>query len=289
MRYLFLALGMVLALAGCRGSDDAVTASDLQIEIEPADEMVGETMFTVNLRDAEGNPVDDAHVNLFGNMDMAGMEPVIRDIESGTDGIYETPFEWTMGGEWYVDVTVTLPNDEVAKETFNYMIAVPDGEMDMSDMDMDMGDGPTSAVYMTINSDTDNALTSVESDVAGAVELHMTMVDDNDVASMMQQAEIVLPAGEDVILEPGGLHIMLIDVQETLIEGETLPLTLIFADGATVDVDAMIQNEAPEDMTVSADGLTISNVWVRPIAVETMDMGADVDMDAEDAEETDTP
>ena len=46
---------------------------------------------------------------------------------------------------------------------------------------------------------------------------------------MMQEVEAIeLPAGESVALEPGGLHVMLIDIAQPLEIGQKFDLTLNF-------------------------------------------------------------
>jgi copper(I)-binding protein len=52
--------------------------------------------------------------------------------------------------------------------------------------------------------------------------------------TMQQVASIPVPAGETVTLEPGGLHMMLIDLASPLTAGDTFELTLEFASGAKV-------------------------------------------------------
>lgn len=47
-----------------------------------------------------------------------------------------------------------------------------------------------------------------------------------------------LPAGEEVSLEPGGYHIMLLELQEPIVEGDTIPVTLMFENAGEVQVDA---------------------------------------------------
>ena len=52
-------------------------------------------------------------------------------------------------------------------------------------------------------------------------------------------SRIELPAGEDAVLEPGGLHVMLIGLNDPLRAGERFELTLVFDDASekTVEVD----------------------------------------------------
>jgi copper(I)-binding protein len=61
---------------------------------------------------------------------------------------------------------------------------------------------------------------------------------------MRQVASIDVPAGGTVSLEPGGLHIMLIDLREPLKQGETLPLTLTFAKAGKVTVQVPVKSPA---------------------------------------------
>ena len=63
---------------------------------------------------------------------------------------------------------------------------------------------------------------------------------------------IELPAGQPVKLAPGGLHIMMFDLKQTLKAGERVPLTLSVqptgaASGAatTVTIEAEVRPTAP--------------------------------------------
>ena len=57
---------------------------------------------------------------------------------------------------------------------------------------------------------------------------------------MAPAGEITISPGESVSLEPGGLHAMLMRLQMKMVEGETFPLTLNFADGGSLTVDVPI-------------------------------------------------
>lgn len=86
------------------------------------------------------------------------------------------------------------------------------------------------AAFIQLQSQADNQLIAVHSDVAEFNEIHThSMVD-----GMMQMREIDqidLPAGDWVSLQPGGLHLMLINLHHDLLVGEQLPLQLSFANG----------------------------------------------------------
>ncbi len=97
----------------------------------------------------------------------------------------------------------------------------------------------TGAGYLTItnNGDTDDRLLGFESDVAAVTEVHeMIMADDR---MMMRPLEdgLVIPAGETVVLRPGGFHIMFIDLAAGIEEGASVHVTLVFAVAGEVTID----------------------------------------------------
>jgi periplasmic copper chaperone A len=83
--------------------------SDLQIALQP---MLPEETLVVILTAADGAPVTGATVALEGNMNHAGMIPVLAeavadDADGSADGHYHLPFTFTMLGDWIVTVNVT--------------------------------------------------------------------------------------------------------------------------------------------------------------------------------------
>jgi copper(I)-binding protein len=65
-------------------------------------------------------------------------------------------------------------------------------------------------------------------------------------AMMMREVgQIALPAGETVNLEPGGDHIMLLDVTTPLELGQKFDLTLTFENGGEKVVEVEVREEAP--------------------------------------------
>jgi len=139
---LLIALALFgLAIGGCaRVSQQEQTADDvdMSLAVMPDPPEVGATMLVVTLTDAEGNPIDEASLDIKGDMNHAGMEPVLADVAGGEGGTYEVPFEWTMGGDWVVTVTATLPDERIVSRTFDLSVA-SDGGMDMGG-EMDMGE-----------------------------------------------------------------------------------------------------------------------------------------------------
>lgn len=99
---------------------------------------------------------------------------------------------------------------------------------------------PNTAAFMQLTNDgsAELALVAVETDVAARAELHTHQLVDG-VAQMRQVAQIALPAGQTVSLQPGGLHIMLLDLKAPLKADEQVALTLILSDGSRHPVTAI--------------------------------------------------
>ncbi|MCW8918537.1 MAG: copper chaperone PCu(A)C [Gammaproteobacteria bacterium] len=110
-----------------------------------------------------------------------------------------------------------------------YVRAVPPGQ-------------PNSAAFMTLrnHSDKANAVVAASSPAARVVELH-THIMDNGMMKMRQIKQIELPAKGEAVLQPGGLHIMLIGLQQQLTPGMNVALTLKFADGSMQEINAPVQ------------------------------------------------
>lgn len=86
----------------------------------------------------------------------------------------------------------------------------------------------------------DRKLVSASNPASKVTELH-THLNEGGVMKMRQVPAMDVKAGGSTRLEPGGLHVMLIDLVATLKEGEQVPLTLTFDDGSTVEVKAEVK------------------------------------------------
>jgi copper(I)-binding protein len=98
------------------------------------------------------------------------------------------------------------------------------------------------AVYMTLMNEggSDDALVGAETDVAEVVELHESKME-GDVMKMSPVPDIQVPAGGSAKLEPGGLHVMLIDLKQELTPGEMIPLTLQFEKSGPITIEAEVR------------------------------------------------
>lgn len=101
---------------------------------------------------------------------------------------------------------------------------------------------PHTAFYMTIQNRSDEPLVIVgaETSVARTVELHDTEIE-NEVMRMRKVEEIEISARGGRILEPGGLHIMLIDLVEPIQENDIIPMTLLFEDGKEIQIEGIVR------------------------------------------------
>lgn len=100
------------------------------------------------------------------------------------------------------------------------------------------------AAYLELTSAESATVVKVESPAADFVEIHsMTMK--QGVMEMRMLDKLPLPAGETVKLEPGGFHLMLIDLKAPLKAGEHVPLVLHVSgrDGKSrrVEVQALVK------------------------------------------------
>lgn len=109
---------------------------------------------------------------------------------------------------------------------------------------MAMSQDTVSAAYLTIRSAGSAAdrLVSAATSVAGVVEIHTSEMDSQGIMRMRPLADgLEIPVGGSVTLEPGSYHLMLMQLNQTLVPGETVTLTLRFASGTTLEVQADIR------------------------------------------------
>jgi len=77
------------------------------------------------------------------------------------------------------------------------------------------------------------------SPLAGKVEMHVT-TREGDVMKMREVASFEIPAGGTFELKPGGAHLMLMGLRQSLQAGDRVPLTLTLANGATLPVELAV-------------------------------------------------
>ena len=161
----FLLIGLVLA--GCRQQTQSATDAslDIALRLDPEAATVGDATLIVTVKDSSGNPVNDAKVSARGDMNHAGMVPVIKDAASSKDGEYTIPFEWTMAGDWTVEVTVELKDGTKVSKTFDESVETS-GEA--GSMNMDMSGEATETMNMDMTAEATEAMDMGSSDSMAA-------------------------------------------------------------------------------------------------------------------------
>ena len=161
------------------------------------------------------------------------------DAAVDVDGAWarESPAGVTTGAA-YFDITAadddvlvgaSVSSDVAADAQIHEVVAA---EMDMDDMDESMDDMDESMDDMDDMEDGD----------------HEMDMGDGEMAMVMQEMTdgLPLPADETVSLEPGGYHVMLLDLVEPLETGDEFELTLDFENADDVTLTVTVAETAPE-------------------------------------------
>jgi copper(I)-binding protein len=140
--------------------------------------------------------------------------------------------------------------------------AAGSGEITVSDARVPVPAGANGAAYRALTNDGDEAdqLVGATADVAEVVEIHATTTEGGSM-SMQQVDGVEIPAGGEAVLEPGGLHLMLLGVTQELVEGDTVDITLTF--------------EGSGEQTVSAEIVPTGDMSGMDMGSEGMDMGSE--------------
>ena len=87
---------------------------------------------------------------------------------------------------------------------------------------------PNTSAYLTVKntSSKDIILVSGKADFVKTAELHNHIMK-GEVMRMEKQEQVVVPAGETLVFQPGGLHMMLFGLNTSLKEGQTVKLSLV--------------------------------------------------------------
>ena len=104
-----------------------------------------------------------------------------------------------------------------------------------------IGTSRPGAAYFTVRNLGDEAdrLTGLSSPVSAMPMLHETTLSEG-VSRMAHVEAAEIPAGGELTLEPGGMHVMLMELTTPLKEGATFPLTLTFESGGEITVEVPV-------------------------------------------------
>lgn len=99
----------------------------------------------------------------------------------------------------------------------------------------------TAAVYCSLANNSNEAVSvrQVTTEVASMVMIHETVLRD-DMTMMLPVEALLIEAGEEIELRPGGLHMMLTGLKTALNEDEIFQITLVLTDGVKMTVDVKV-------------------------------------------------
>ena len=162
-------------------------------------------------------------------------EPMV--IEVGVPVLSEPP---AAGDVVAIDVWARATAAEMDKHSEGSMGHSHDAPAATPEPDMVYG---PSAVYMVLENRGAAAdrLVAARTDAAGTVEIHETQMDGGVMRMRPLENGLEIPAGGRVTLEPGGYHIMLLDLPRDLLPGEAIALTLVFESGLELVVGAPVR------------------------------------------------
>ena len=109
-----------------------------------------------------------------------------------------------------------------------------------------------SAVYISIHNANKGPLTILgataltsekptASSIANRVELHTVTTDNNGITKMIPVNRLVVPAEGELIMESGGVHIMLLDLKQALKENDAIYVNLIIQNIGTYMVPVSVK------------------------------------------------
>lgn len=103
--------------------------------------------------------------------------------------------------------------------------------------------GTPGAAYFTVSqgSGAPRKIAAVHVEGVERAEMHET-TERNGISSMQQVKDVPIDAGKSVQFKPGGLHVMLFDVADTLKAGGTTELTITLDNGDKISVPARIES-----------------------------------------------
>jgi copper(I)-binding protein len=104
---------------------------------------------------------------------------------------------------------------------------------------MGMGMAGTGAVFMRLKNEGEEAdrLVGGTTDVAEVVEIHETVMEGEVMRMQMLPEGLEVPAKGEVLLKPGGYHIMLIGMKRDLAVGDRFALILQFEKSGSIAVE----------------------------------------------------
>ena len=173
------------------------------------------------------------------------------DDDSSSDAAVATTMDDMAADDTMADDMDSDMDSDTDSDTDDDMMEMPGGEATVGDIAVtdvwvrQPAEGQTtSAAYGTItnNGDTDITLIGGSVPFDATVEIHETLMDDEGTMQMQEREDgFVVAAGATFELEPGGPHVMMLDIDPADFVDE-VEVTMIFDDGTELVVVAPIRS-----------------------------------------------
>ncbi len=115
---------------------------------------------------------------------------------------------------------------------------------------------PVAGGFVTITNTGEAAdtLIAAQSNLAGVMQIHEMAMQDDTMIMRELEGGLVVPAGETVTLEPGGLHLMFMQLNGPLVDGEDVIVTVTFEDAGDVELTLPVRKKMHGGHGMSHDG-----------------------------------
>ncbi len=99
-----------------------VTKVTVQLEEPGKTHHVGPESITLKLRDAQGEIIAGAQVELEGNMTHAGMAPIFGQAIEVAPGMYRAMMQFSMAGDWVITLRARLSDGQQVEQQFEVKV-----------------------------------------------------------------------------------------------------------------------------------------------------------------------
>jgi len=115
---------MAAPMTACNRSNDSAAAAGLHVTLTADPLSFPGKEIAIQVTDDSGQPVTDVTVAAEGNMNHAGMVPVLTEsmwdgADGAEDGVYHLPFQFTMMGDWIITVKIERRDGTILTQDFD--------------------------------------------------------------------------------------------------------------------------------------------------------------------------
>jgi copper(I)-binding protein len=146
-----------------------------------------------------------------------------------------------------VALLAVLSTPVLADDMMPKMEDVSVGQLTLSDgfAHATLPNQPVAGGFITITNTGDAAdtLIAVQSDIADVMQIHEMAMQDDTMVMRELEGGVVVPAGEAVMLKPGGMHLMFMQLNGPLVEGEDVFVTATFENAGEVELTLPIRKK----------------------------------------------